>query len=155
MKYFNFKIFIDEGPHAQFEYVCCVVRLSTRNRLLHPPVLPKNQFQFGTVSLKQCLNMESEWTFKCCVWKSRFIIEKCDGVLIVENKKKKVMIEELKRMGYDSDPVKAWKIRQNKDEALVSTHQLLYCLLDRMAEGLKNINIVFITLITGCGEWFS
>ncbi|XP_021916597.1 DNA topoisomerase 2-like isoform X2 [Zootermopsis nevadensis] len=49
---------------------------------------------------------------------ARFIIEKCDGVLIVENKKKKVMIEELKRMGYDSDPVKAWKIRQNKDEAL-------------------------------------
>jgi DNA topoisomerase-2 len=49
---------------------------------------------------------------------ARFIIEKCDGVLVIENKKKKVMIDELKKKGYDPDPVKAWKIRQNRDEAL-------------------------------------
>lgn len=53
-------------------------------------------------------------------WKFRFIIEKCDGILVIENKKKKVMIDELKKRGYDADPVKAWKIRQNRDEALVS-----------------------------------
>jgi hypothetical protein len=35
------------------------------------------------------------------------------------------MIEELKRKGYDPDPVKVWKMRQNKDEALVSTYQFL------------------------------
>ena len=40
---------------------------------------------------------------------ARFIIEKCDGTLKIENKKKKVMIDELKRRGYDSDPLKAWK----------------------------------------------
>jgi DNA topoisomerase-2 len=56
------------------------------------------------------------------VWKSRFIIEKCDGVLVIENKQRKVMIEELKKRGYDPDPVKEWKMRQNKDEALVSTY---------------------------------
>jgi hypothetical protein len=55
-------------------------------------------------------------------WKFRFIIEKCDGILVIENKKKKVMIDELKKKGYDADPVKAWKIRQNRDEALVSVY---------------------------------
>merc|ERR1712242_386140 len=40
------------------------------------------------------------------------ILEKCDGTLKVENKKKKIMIDELSRRGYDSDPVKAWKKSQ-------------------------------------------
>lgn len=43
---------------------------------------------------------------------ARFILEKCDGTLKVENKKKKIMIDELARRGYDSDPVKAWKKSQ-------------------------------------------
>ena len=30
----------------------------------------------------------------------------------VENKKKQLMIDELSRRGYDSDPVKAWKKSQ-------------------------------------------
>lgn len=47
---------------------------------------------------------------------ARFILEKCDGTLKVENKKKKVMIEELVKRGYDSDPIKAWKKSQNPNE---------------------------------------
>jgi DNA topoisomerase-2 len=43
---------------------------------------------------------------------ARFILEKCDGTVKVENKKKQVMIDELARRGYDSDPVKAWKKTQ-------------------------------------------
>ena len=43
---------------------------------------------------------------------ARFIVEKCDGVLVVENKKRKLMIQELVNRKYDSDPVKAWKARQ-------------------------------------------
>ena len=39
---------------------------------------------------------------------ARFILEKCDGTVKVENKKKKNLIAELQRRGYDSDPVKAW-----------------------------------------------
>ncbi|PNF31622.1 hypothetical protein B7P43_G17195 [Cryptotermes secundus] len=50
---------------------------------------------------------------------ARFIIEKCDGTLVIENKKMKVMIEELKRNGYDPDPVAVWKMKQNKAEALM------------------------------------
>jgi len=40
---------------------------------------------------------------------ARFIMEKCDGTLKVENKKKKVMIEELQRRGFDSDPANKFK----------------------------------------------
>ena len=43
---------------------------------------------------------------------ARFILEKCDGTLKIENKKKKLMVEELSRKGYDSDPIKAWKKSQ-------------------------------------------
>ncbi|XP_069949301.1 DNA topoisomerase 2-alpha isoform X3 [Cherax quadricarinatus] len=49
---------------------------------------------------------------------ARFILEKCDGRLVIENKKKKDMIAELQRKGYDSDPVKAWKKAQDREAAL-------------------------------------
>ncbi|XP_071449060.1 DNA topoisomerase 2-alpha [Hetaerina americana] len=49
---------------------------------------------------------------------ARFICEKCDGVLVIENKKKKAMIEELVKRGYDSDPVKSFKLKQNKDDVM-------------------------------------
>jgi len=47
---------------------------------------------------------------------ARFILEKCKGDIRIENKKKKVMIEELVRKKYDSDPVKAWKKSLNTEE---------------------------------------
>ncbi|XP_033222004.1 DNA topoisomerase 2 isoform X2 [Belonocnema kinseyi] len=49
---------------------------------------------------------------------SRFILEKCDGTLVIENKKKKDMIAELVKRKYDSDPIIAWKLTQNRDEIL-------------------------------------
>ncbi|XP_069993753.1 DNA topoisomerase 2-alpha isoform X2 [Penaeus vannamei] len=49
---------------------------------------------------------------------ARFILEKCDGRLVIENKKKKDMIAELQRKGFDSDPVKAWKRVQDREAAL-------------------------------------
>ena len=55
---------------------------------------------------------------------SRFILEKCDGTLTIENKKKKDMIGELIRRGYDSDPVVAWKMAQNRDEVLVCANSI-------------------------------
>ncbi|XP_075224764.1 DNA topoisomerase 2 isoform X2 [Lycorma delicatula] len=49
---------------------------------------------------------------------ARFICEKCDHVLVIENKKKKDMIAELVRRNYDSDPVKAWKLQQDREAML-------------------------------------
>lgn len=48
---------------------------------------------------------------------ARFIMEKCDRTLVVENKKRKVMIDELIKRGYDADPVKDWKRRIKADDA--------------------------------------
>ncbi|XP_032667667.1 DNA topoisomerase 2 isoform X2 [Odontomachus brunneus] len=49
---------------------------------------------------------------------ARFILEKCDGTLVIENKKKKDMIAELIRRNYESDPVVAWKLSQNREQVL-------------------------------------
>jgi len=50
---------------------------------------------------------------------SRFIVEKCDGDLRIENRKKSEMVKELVRRGYNSDPVKAWKLIQDRESVLV------------------------------------
>ncbi|RZF39640.1 hypothetical protein LSTR_LSTR001161 [Laodelphax striatellus] len=49
---------------------------------------------------------------------ARFICEKCDGVLTIENKKKKDMVAELIRKKYDPDPVKEWKMKKDREAAL-------------------------------------
>lgn len=49
---------------------------------------------------------------------ARFILEKIQGTLVIENKPKKELIRMLQQMGYDSDPVKAWKLAQEKNEEM-------------------------------------
>ncbi|KAF4084599.1 hypothetical protein AMELA_G00108020 [Ameiurus melas] len=46
---------------------------------------------------------------------ARFILEKIQGALVIENKPKKELIRMLQEMGYDSDPVKVWKQSQEKE----------------------------------------
>ncbi|KAJ8404372.1 hypothetical protein AAFF_G00341450 [Aldrovandia affinis] len=50
---------------------------------------------------------------------ARFILEKIEGSLVIENKPKKVLIRMLQEMGYDSDPVKAWKQAQEKPKKVL------------------------------------
>ena len=45
---------------------------------------------------------------------ARFILEKIEGTIIVENKMKKILIKELIAKHYPSDPVKKWKDDQSK-----------------------------------------
>lgn len=47
---------------------------------------------------------------------ARFIMEKCNNTLVVENKKRKTMIDELIRRGYKADPVKEWKRKVSLDD---------------------------------------
>ncbi|KAJ7985019.1 hypothetical protein DPEC_G00360790 [Dallia pectoralis] len=49
---------------------------------------------------------------------ARFILEKIEGTLVIENKPKKQLISMLTEMGYDSDPVKAWKEAQEKEKTM-------------------------------------
>uniref|UniRef100_A0A182IK02 DNA topoisomerase 2 n=1 Tax=Anopheles atroparvus TaxID=41427 RepID=A0A182IK02_ANOAO len=48
--------------------------------------------------------------------KARFIMEKCNGTLTVENKKRKALIEEMIKRGYRPDPIKEWKRRVKLDD---------------------------------------
>ncbi|XP_067824939.1 DNA topoisomerase 2-alpha isoform X2 [Heptranchias perlo] len=47
---------------------------------------------------------------------ARFILEKIEGTLIIENKPKRELIQLLVDRGYDSDPVKSWKQSQEKEQ---------------------------------------
>lgn len=46
---------------------------------------------------------------------ARFILEKCNKTLVVENKKRKVIVDELIQRGYDPDPIQAWKDKIKAD----------------------------------------
>ncbi|XP_078501642.1 DNA topoisomerase 2-alpha isoform X2 [Lissotriton helveticus] len=48
---------------------------------------------------------------------ARFILEKIEGKIVIENKPKRELIQLLVDRGYDSDPVKTWKQAQEKEEA--------------------------------------
>ncbi|XP_028423903.1 DNA topoisomerase 2-alpha isoform X2 [Perca flavescens] len=54
---------------------------------------------------------------------ARFILEKIQGTLVIENKPKKELIRMLQEMGYDSDPVKAWKEAQEKNEEEITEEE--------------------------------
>lgn len=47
---------------------------------------------------------------------ARFILEKCNKTLTVENKKRKIMIDELIQRGYDPDPIVTWKEKMKSEE---------------------------------------
>ncbi|CAG9855568.1 unnamed protein product [Phyllotreta striolata] len=47
---------------------------------------------------------------------ARFILEKCSGELVVENKKRKIIVDELIKRGYPADPVMEWKKRAKTEE---------------------------------------
>ncbi|KAF5272739.1 hypothetical protein FQA39_LY07766 [Lamprigera yunnana] len=47
---------------------------------------------------------------------ARFIMEKCSGDLVVENKKRKTIVDELIKRQYAPDPVQEWKRRLQTDE---------------------------------------
>ncbi|VDN02891.1 unnamed protein product [Thelazia callipaeda] len=47
---------------------------------------------------------------------ARFILEKIKGEILIENKRKAVIVEQLVKKGFDPDPVKQWKESQKKRE---------------------------------------
>uniref|UniRef100_F1KQW9 DNA topoisomerase 2 n=1 Tax=Ascaris suum TaxID=6253 RepID=F1KQW9_ASCSU len=47
---------------------------------------------------------------------ARFILAKIKGEILIENKRKLVIVEQLVKMGFDPDPVKKWKEAQKRKE---------------------------------------
>lgn len=70
-------------------------------------------------------------------------MEKCDGDLRIENRKKIEMVKELVRRGYNSDPVKAWKLIQDKESVLViyKFYSLIYIYMK------WGFNLIFYILV--------
>lgn len=58
-------------------------------------------------------NLEAE--SQRLTYQAKFIVEKCSGSLVIENKKRKIMVDELIKRGYPPDPVKLWKERLAKE----------------------------------------
>uniref|UniRef100_A0A2K6K1T2 DNA topoisomerase 2 n=1 Tax=Rhinopithecus bieti TaxID=61621 RepID=A0A2K6K1T2_RHIBE len=54
---------------------------------------------------------------------ARFILEKIQGKITIENRSKKDLIQMLVQRGYESDPVKAWKEAQEKAAEGINTKQ--------------------------------
>lgn len=49
-------------------------------------------------------------------FQARFILAKIKGEILIENKRKLVIVEQLVKMGFDPDPVKKWKEAQKRKE---------------------------------------
>ncbi|KAH8413018.1 hypothetical protein KR009_007451 [Drosophila setifemur] len=54
---------------------------------------------------------------------ARFILEKCEKTLVVENKQRKAMCDELLKRGYRPDPVKEWQRRIKMEDAEVENEE--------------------------------
>ncbi|XP_067144002.1 DNA topoisomerase 2-alpha-like [Centruroides vittatus] len=54
---------------------------------------------------------------------ARFILEKIEGKIIIENRKKSELIRTLQERGYESDPVKSWKESQSKSTENEETNE--------------------------------
>merc|ERR1719348_488476 len=83
---------------------------------------------------------------------ARFILEKCDGTLKIENKKKKIMIDELTRRGYDSDPVKAWNKSQiQEDEVAVHEEEKMRMTMNPKKKMTERVLTMITSWACQCG----
>ncbi len=59
-------------------------------------------------------------------FQARFILEKIKGNIVMENKKKRVIVDRLIELKFDPDPVKKWKEDQKKRVGLFLSLLLLH-----------------------------
>ena len=81
----------------------------------------KNHFQVRKeFYVKRHKFLIGKWETECAFItnKARFVLENIEKKISVMNKKKKVLIDELFKAKYESDPVKAWKRKQRRERGL-------------------------------------
>uniref|UniRef100_A0A2P2I0M0 DNA topoisomerase 2 n=1 Tax=Hirondellea gigas TaxID=1518452 RepID=A0A2P2I0M0_9CRUS len=119
----------DEGPHKVFKLQST---MSTNSMVLFDANGVLKRYKSAMEILKEFYDLRMEFYIKRKKYmvgfldaeakklsnQARFIKEKCDGKLVIENKKRKDMIAEMVSKGYDSDPIKAWKNIQDREAAL-------------------------------------
>ena len=81
----------------------------------------KNHFQVRSgFYVKRHKYLIGKWEAECAFItnKARFVLENIEKKISVMNKKKKVLIDELFKAKYESDPIKAWKRKQRRERGL-------------------------------------
>lgn len=115
-KVFKLQTTVSISSMCAFDKNLCLMKYDDINRIMREFYDLRLEFY---VKRKNYLTGILEADARKLTNQARFILEKCDGTLVIEKKKKKAMIDELVAMGYDSDPVSAWKATQkNFNEAV-------------------------------------
>lgn len=113
-KVFKLQSLFSTGSMCCFDELACLRRFDTVMDILKDFYTLRLKFyQKRKDFLEGMLDAEAKKLSN----QARFIMEKCDGSLVVENKKRKVIVDELIRRGYEPDPVKDWKQRNDDEDA--------------------------------------
>ncbi|THD20341.1 DNA topoisomerase 2-beta [Fasciola hepatica] len=108
------------GLHKFFKLTC---QLSTNNMVAFDHLGCLKQYPNVSAILRDFFDVRLQWYEKRKSYlegmlaaearklenQARFVVEKIDGVMIIENKPRKELIRILQDARYDSDPVRAWK----------------------------------------------
>ncbi|KAK2190491.1 hypothetical protein NP493_78g03001 [Ridgeia piscesae] len=130
-------------PHVLFDSNGCIKRYSNVSEIFHEfytlrlDYYQRRKDYMEGVLTAESLKLENQ---------ARFICEKVDGEIVIENKKKKDMIQTLVNRGYDSDPIKAWKESQQKLE--LCHHSLPYRCQCRMLASMLDVDVTVFDV--GC-----
>jgi len=107
--YFKLQTTISNTSMVLFDHLGCLRKYETVEEILKEFFdLRLKMYEKRKKYMVGCMESEAGQLSN----RARFILEKCDGTIKIENKKKKLMIEELSRRGFHSDPIKAWKKTQ-------------------------------------------
>ena len=107
--FFKLQTSISTSSMVLFDQHGCIRKYEDVNQILHEFFVLRLEF-YG----KRKKHLEGKLGAEALQLsnKARFIIEKCDGSLTVENKKRKKMVDELLKRNYDPDPVLKWNASQ-------------------------------------------
>jgi DNA topoisomerase II len=114
-KFFKLSTTITVNSMVVFDSAGCIKRYSSVMDILKEFFdlrlnwyIKRKSYMEGMLAA-ECLKLENQ---------ARFLLEKIEGKITIENKAKKVLIQNLIDRGYDSDPVKAWKESIDKIAAI-------------------------------------
>ncbi|KAJ3662202.1 hypothetical protein Zmor_006558 [Zophobas morio] len=112
-KIFKLQTMLTTGSMCTFDELGCIKRFDSVVDILKEfYVLRLTMYQKRKDYLEGMLEAEAAKLSN----QARFIMEKCNHTLVVENKKRKIIVEELLNKGYAPDPVKEWKKRSIEEE---------------------------------------
>ncbi|GLG97265.1 DNA topoisomerase 2 [Gryllus bimaculatus] len=121
-KFFKLQNTMSTASMVAFDSDCCLRRYDTAAEILKEHFRVRLEYY---VKRKAYLEGKLQAESRKLSNQARFIMEKCNGQLTIENKKRIVMVQELQKKGYDPDPIRAWNLLQDKEGTLAEESQSL------------------------------